>query len=62
MRRRSIVAVVQIVMKRSRVMLHIIFNYLQARKLLRELKHQKRCNEAATIIAAYWHGTQVRKQ
>jgi len=62
MRRRSIVAVMQIVMKRSRVMLHIIFNYLQARKLLRELKHQKRCNEAATIIAAYWHGTQVRKQ
>jgi len=62
MRRRSIVAVMQIVMKRSRVMLHIIFYYLQARKLLRELKHQKRCNEAATIIAAYWHGTQVRKQ
>lgn len=21
----------------------------------------KRCNEAATVIAAYWHGTQVRK-
>lgn len=62
MRRRSIVAVMQIVMKRSRVMLRIIFNCLQARKLLRELKHQKRCNEAATIIAAYWHGTQVRKQ
>uniref|UniRef100_A0A8C6PUG8 Myosin IB n=1 Tax=Nothobranchius furzeri TaxID=105023 RepID=A0A8C6PUG8_NOTFU len=26
-----------------------------ARKLLRELKYQKRCEEAATTIAAYWH-------
>uniref|UniRef100_A0A670YIN4 Myosin IB n=1 Tax=Pseudonaja textilis TaxID=8673 RepID=A0A670YIN4_PSETE len=32
----------------------------QARKLLRELKHQKRCEEAVTTIAAYWHGAQVR--
>lgn len=31
----------------------------QARTILRELKHQKRCEEAATTIAAYWHGTQV---
>lgn len=31
----------------------------QARKLLRELKYQKRCKEAVTTIAAYWHGTQV---
>ncbi|KAM9802986.1 unconventional myosin-Ib isoform 4-T4 [Syngnathus typhle] len=34
----------------------------QARKLLRELKHQKRCEEAVTTIAAYWHGTQVRRE
>uniref|UniRef100_A0A3Q2YD77 Unconventional myosin-Ib n=2 Tax=Hippocampus comes TaxID=109280 RepID=A0A3Q2YD77_HIPCM len=34
----------------------------QARKLLRELKHQKRCEEAATTIAAYWHGAQVRRE
>ncbi|XP_034042654.1 unconventional myosin-Ib isoform X3 [Thalassophryne amazonica] len=34
----------------------------KARKLLRELKHQKRCEEAATTIAAYWHGTQVRRE
>nr|XP_057938214.1 unconventional myosin-Ib isoform X2 [Doryrhamphus excisus] len=34
----------------------------QARKLLRELKHQKRCEEAATTIAAYWHGTQARME
>ncbi|KFP75089.1 Unconventional myosin-Ib, partial [Acanthisitta chloris] len=34
----------------------------KARKLLRELKHQKRCNEAATVIAAYWHGTQARRE
>ncbi|XP_039883709.1 unconventional myosin-Ib isoform X1 [Simochromis diagramma] len=32
----------------------------QARKLLRELKHQKRCEEAVTTIAAFWHGTQAR--
>ncbi|KAI1237036.1 hypothetical protein IHE44_0014289 [Lamprotornis superbus] len=34
----------------------------KARKLLRDLKHLKRCNEAATVIAAYWHGTQVRRE
>lgn len=34
----------------------------QARKLLRELKYQKRCEEAVTTIAAFWHGTQVRYQ
>uniref|UniRef100_A0A3Q2YPE4 Unconventional myosin-Ib n=1 Tax=Hippocampus comes TaxID=109280 RepID=A0A3Q2YPE4_HIPCM len=34
----------------------------QARKLLRELKHQKRCEEAATTIAAYWHGAQARRE
>ncbi|XP_064574079.1 unconventional myosin-Ib isoform X3 [Zonotrichia leucophrys gambelii] len=34
----------------------------KARKQLRELKHLKRCNEAATVIAAYWHGTQVRRE
>ncbi|KAG7260891.1 LOW QUALITY PROTEIN: hypothetical protein CRUP_005109 [Coryphaenoides rupestris] len=31
-----------------------------ARKLLRELKHQKRCEEAATTIAAFWHGALAR--
>ncbi|XP_060033551.1 unconventional myosin-Ib isoform X4 [Erinaceus europaeus] len=34
----------------------------KARKILRELKHQKRCEEAATTIAAYWHGAQVRRE
>lgn len=34
----------------------------QARKLLRELKHQKRCEEAVTTIAAFWHGTQARRE
>ncbi|XP_029981239.1 unconventional myosin-Ib isoform X8 [Sphaeramia orbicularis] len=34
----------------------------QARKLLRELKYQKRCEEAVTTIAAFWHGTQVRRE
>uniref|UniRef100_A0A671SY40 Unconventional myosin-Ib n=1 Tax=Sinocyclocheilus anshuiensis TaxID=1608454 RepID=A0A671SY40_9TELE len=31
----------------------------KARKLLRELKHKKQCEEAVTTISAYWHGTQV---
>ncbi|XP_075965703.1 unconventional myosin-Ib isoform X1 [Anarhichas minor] len=34
----------------------------QARKLLRELKYQKRCKEAVTTIAAFWHGTQARRE
>nr|XP_046259064.1 unconventional myosin-Ib isoform X3 [Scatophagus argus] len=34
----------------------------QARKVLRELKYQKRCKEAVTTIAAYWHGTQARME
>ncbi|KAM4024334.1 unconventional myosin-Ib isoform 3-T3 [Anomaloglossus baeobatrachus] len=34
----------------------------KARKILRELKYRKLCNESATIIAAYWHGTQVRRE
>ncbi|XP_062258985.1 unconventional myosin-Ib isoform X2 [Platichthys flesus] len=34
----------------------------QARKLLRELKHQKRCEEAVTTISAFWHGTQARRE
>uniref|UniRef100_A0A668APU2 Myosin IB n=1 Tax=Myripristis murdjan TaxID=586833 RepID=A0A668APU2_9TELE len=33
-----------------------------ARKLLRELKYQKRCEEAVTTIAAFWHGTQARME
>ncbi|XP_036964770.1 unconventional myosin-Ib isoform X4 [Acanthopagrus latus] len=34
----------------------------QARKLLRQLKYQKRCEEAVTTISAFWHGTQVRRE
>ncbi|XP_056610900.1 unconventional myosin-Ib isoform X2 [Triplophysa dalaica] len=34
----------------------------KARKILRELKYKKRCEEAATTIAAYWHGNQVRRE
>uniref|UniRef100_A0A3B3XM75 Myosin IB n=1 Tax=Poecilia mexicana TaxID=48701 RepID=A0A3B3XM75_9TELE len=33
-----------------------------ARKLLRKLKYQKKCEEAVTTIAAFWHGTQVRRE
>ncbi|XP_077071851.1 unconventional myosin-Ib isoform X2 [Siphateles boraxobius] len=34
----------------------------KARKLLRELKHKKRCEQAVTTISAFWHGTQVRRE
>ncbi|XP_016327259.1 unconventional myosin-Ib-like isoform X4 [Sinocyclocheilus anshuiensis] len=34
----------------------------KARKLLRELKHKKQCEEAVTTISAYWHGTQARRE
>ncbi|XP_042619205.1 unconventional myosin-Ib isoform X6 [Cyprinus carpio] len=34
----------------------------KARKLLRELKHKKRCEKAVSTISAYWHGTQVRRE
>ncbi|XP_070437794.1 unconventional myosin-Ib isoform X5 [Equus przewalskii] len=43
----------------------VIQSYIRgwkARKILRELKHQKRCEEAVTTIAAYWHGTQARRE
>ncbi|XP_038605208.1 unconventional myosin-Ib [Tachyglossus aculeatus] len=34
----------------------------QARKLLCQLKHHKRCEEAVTKIAAFWRGTQARRE
>uniref|UniRef100_A0A8C7R5F8 Unconventional myosin-Ib n=1 Tax=Oncorhynchus mykiss TaxID=8022 RepID=A0A8C7R5F8_ONCMY len=34
----------------------------KARNILRQLKYEKRCKEAVTTIAAYWHGTQVRRE
>uniref|UniRef100_A0A8C1DJK1 Myosin IB n=2 Tax=Cyprinus carpio TaxID=7962 RepID=A0A8C1DJK1_CYPCA len=34
----------------------------KARKLLRELKHKKRCEKAVSTISAYWHGTQARRE
>nr|AAA39800.1 myosin I [Mus musculus] len=43
----------------------VIQSYIRgwkARKILRELKHQKRCKEAATTIAAYWLGLKVRRE
>uniref|UniRef100_A0A803YBX0 Myosin IB n=1 Tax=Meleagris gallopavo TaxID=9103 RepID=A0A803YBX0_MELGA len=48
--------------KSSAIIVQSYIRGWKARELLRELKHQKRCNEAATIIAAYWHGTQVRRE
>ncbi|XP_028846451.1 unconventional myosin-Ib isoform X3 [Denticeps clupeoides] len=34
----------------------------KSRKILRELKYQKRCEEAVTTISAFWHGTQARRE
>ncbi|XP_031415387.1 unconventional myosin-Ib isoform X7 [Clupea harengus] len=48
--------------KSSTVVIQSFIRGWKARKILRELKYQKRCEEAVTTIAAYWHGTQVRRE
>ncbi|XP_026552671.1 unconventional myosin-Ib isoform X1 [Pseudonaja textilis] len=48
--------------KRSAIIVQSYIRGWKARKLLRELKHQKRCEEAVTTIAAYWHGAQARRE
>ncbi|XP_023568101.1 unconventional myosin-Ib [Octodon degus] len=48
--------------KASALLIQSYIRGWKARKILRELKHQKRCEEAATTIAAYWHGTQARRE
>uniref|UniRef100_A0A668APV9 Unconventional myosin-Ib n=1 Tax=Myripristis murdjan TaxID=586833 RepID=A0A668APV9_9TELE len=45
--------------KSATIMVQSFTRGWKARKLLRELKYQKRCEEAVTTIAAFWHGTQV---
>ncbi|KAI5621188.1 unconventional myosin-Ib isoform X2 [Silurus asotus] len=46
--------------KSSSIVVQSFIRGWKARKILRELKYQKRCKEAVTTIAAYWHGTQAR--
>ncbi|XP_035265212.1 unconventional myosin-Ib isoform X8 [Anguilla anguilla] len=48
--------------KSSTIVMQSFTRGWKARKILRELKYQKRCKEAVTTIAAYWHGTQVRRE
>uniref|UniRef100_A0A670I0R6 Unconventional myosin-Ib n=1 Tax=Podarcis muralis TaxID=64176 RepID=A0A670I0R6_PODMU len=48
--------------KSSAIVVQSYIRGWKARKLLRELKHQKRCQEAVTTIAAYWHGAQARRE
>ncbi|XP_047456896.1 unconventional myosin-Ib isoform X8 [Mugil cephalus] len=48
--------------KSSTIVMQSYIRGWQARKLLRRLKYQKRCEEAVTTITAYWHGTQVRRE
>ncbi|XP_036400618.1 unconventional myosin-Ib isoform X4 [Megalops cyprinoides] len=48
--------------KSSTIVVQSFIRGWKARKILRELKYQKRCKEAVTTIAAYWHGTQVRRE
>ncbi|XP_049340692.1 unconventional myosin-Ib isoform X1 [Astyanax mexicanus] len=46
--------------KSSSIVVQSFIRGWKARKILRELKYQKRCKEAVTTISAYWHGTQAR--
>ncbi|XP_066544424.1 unconventional myosin-Ib isoform X5 [Amia ocellicauda] len=48
--------------KSSAIVVQSFIRGWRARKILRELKYQKRCKEAVTTIAAFWHGTQVRRE
>ncbi|XP_046902037.1 unconventional myosin-Ib isoform X3 [Hypomesus transpacificus] len=48
--------------KSSTIVMQSFIRGWKARKILRELKYQKRCKEAVTTIAAYWHGTQARRE
>ncbi|XP_036400617.1 unconventional myosin-Ib isoform X3 [Megalops cyprinoides] len=48
--------------KSSTIVVQSFIRGWKARKILRELKYQKRCKEAVTTIAAYWHGTQARRE
>ncbi|XP_029113797.1 unconventional myosin-Ib isoform X3 [Scleropages formosus] len=48
--------------KSSTIVVQSFIRGWKARKILRELKYQKRCQEAVTTIAAYWHGTQARRE
>ncbi|XP_062389789.1 unconventional myosin-Ib isoform X2 [Sardina pilchardus] len=48
--------------KSATVVMQSFIRGWKARKILRELKYQKRCKEAVTTIAAYWHGTQARTE
>lgn len=48
--------------KSSSIVVQSFIRGWKARKMLRELKYQKRCKEAVTTISAYWHGTQVRRE
>ncbi|XP_067891758.1 unconventional myosin-Ib isoform X2 [Heterodontus francisci] len=49
-------------LKRVTLLIQSYIRGWKARKLLRELKYQKRCEESATTIAAYWRGFQVRRE
>ncbi|RXM99281.1 Unconventional myosin-Ib [Acipenser ruthenus] len=48
--------------KSSAVIVQSFIRGWKARKILRELKYQKRCEEAVTTIGAYWHGTRARRE
>uniref|UniRef100_A0A4W5L3D9 Unconventional myosin-Ib n=1 Tax=Hucho hucho TaxID=62062 RepID=A0A4W5L3D9_9TELE len=48
--------------KRATLVMQSFTRGWKARKILRQLKYEKRCKEAVTTIAAYWHGTEVRRE
>uniref|UniRef100_A0A8C0GFR6 Unconventional myosin-Ia n=1 Tax=Chelonoidis abingdonii TaxID=106734 RepID=A0A8C0GFR6_CHEAB len=46
-------------MKKSALLIQAWVRGWKSRRLLRELKHQKRCSQAAATISAYWKGYKV---
>uniref|UniRef100_A0A4W5KQ63 Unconventional myosin-Ib n=1 Tax=Hucho hucho TaxID=62062 RepID=A0A4W5KQ63_9TELE len=48
--------------KRATLVMQSFTRGWKARKILRQLKYEKRCKEAVTTIAAYWHGTEARME
>ncbi|XP_037739614.1 unconventional myosin-Ia isoform X1 [Chelonia mydas] len=49
-------------MKSSALLIQAYVRGWKSRRLLRELKHQKRCSQASATISAYWKGYKTRKE
>nr|XP_006130875.1 unconventional myosin-Ia-like isoform X2 [Pelodiscus sinensis] len=49
-------------MKRSALLIQAYARGWKSRRLLRELKHDRRCHQASATISAYWKGYKTRKE